>query len=95
MLPGGIPCRMRAGAVILPALCATAAAAAHPAPRDLPERVPCHAMPCHSLLRPQAAAASELDPEYKMALARTRQATAIHRAIGFLNTGERARCVGL
>lgn len=27
-----------------------------------------------------------------MALARTRQATAIHRAIGFLNTGERARC---
>lgn len=28
-----------------------------------------------------------------MALARTRQATAIHRAIGFLNTGERARCV--
>ncbi|KAI7840997.1 hypothetical protein COHA_005225 [Chlorella ohadii] len=26
-----------------------------------------------------------------MALARTRQATAIHRAIGFLNTGERAR----
>ncbi len=41
----------------------------------------------------QAATAPELDPEYKMALARTRQATAIHRAIGFLNTGERARCV--
>lgn len=36
-------------------------------------------------------AAVELDPEYKMALARTRQATAIHRAIGFLNTGSRAR----
>ncbi|PRW61197.1 diacylglycerol kinase gamma isoform X1 [Chlorella sorokiniana] len=44
------------------------------------------------LIRPaQAATAAELDPEYKMALARTRQATAIHRAIGFLNTGERAR----
>lgn len=39
-------------------------------------------------------AAVELDPEYKMALARTRQATAIHRAIGFLNTGSRARWVG-
>lgn len=39
-------------------------------------------------------AAVELDPEYKMALARTRQATAIHRAIGFLNTGSRARCAG-
>lgn len=44
------------------------------------------------LVRPaQSAATSELDPEYRMALARTRQATAIHRAIGFLNTGSRAR----
>lgn len=43
----------------------------------------------------QSAATSELDPEYRMALARTRQATAIHRAIGFLNTGSRARWVRL
>ncbi|KAL4854375.1 hypothetical protein ACK3TF_004891 [Chlorella vulgaris] len=44
------------------------------------------------LVRPaQSAASAELDPEYRMALARTRQATAIHRAIGFLNTGSRAR----
>jgi hypothetical protein len=39
----------------------------------------------------QSAAAAELDPEFRMALARTRQATAIHRAIGFLNTSSRAR----
>ena len=40
----------------------------------------------------QSPGGERLDPEYKEALARTRQATAVHRAIGFLNTGSRARC---
>ena len=42
----------------------------------------------------QSPGGERLDPEYKEALARTRQATAVHRAIGFLNTGSRARCAG-
>lgn len=56
--------------------------------RSITAAPPCPAPPHH---RVQSAAASELDPEYKMALARTRQATAVHRAVGFLNTGDRAR----
>lgn len=52
------------------------------------------AWPPHTPSLSQSAATAELDPEYRMALARTRQATAIHRAIGFLITGSRARCVG-
>jgi len=57
----------------------------------LPAKVEPLARPGPASAVQAASSTAALDPAYKLALARTRQATAIHRAIGFLNTGSRAR----